>query len=139
MKVVVDTNVVISALLWAGVPHQVLDAAQAKKFELICTEALVDELHNVLSRSKFDKPLAKRALNREELVKGFLEQVTIVEPAPVPEDAVRDPKDAKVLACALDGQASYIVTGDDDLLVLKSYQEIKIVTPAELLNILQVP
>lgn len=137
MKVVVDTNVVISGLLWFGVPHEVLDAAKAKKFEIICTEALVDELHNVLSRSKFDKPLAKRALNRDELVKQFLAYTSMVEPAPVPEDAVRDPKDVKVLACALGGQASYLVTGDDDLLVLKTYEEIKIVTPAELLNILQ--
>jgi predicted nucleic acid-binding protein len=60
-------------------------------------------------------------------------------PADVPEDAVRDPKDRMILACAVGGKADIIVSGDKDLVVLKAYQGISIVTPSDFLGIVNPP
>lgn len=63
----------------------------------------------------------------------------IASPADVPEDAVRDPEDRMILACAVGGKADLIVSGDKDLVVLKAYQGISIVTPSAFLNLMRPP
>ncbi|HLY26796.1 MAG TPA: putative toxin-antitoxin system toxin component, PIN family [Aggregatilineales bacterium] len=63
----------------------------------------------------------------------------IVAPVELPTDVVRDPKDVAVLACALGGNAQYIVTGDDDLLTLKKYRNISIVSPTQFIEVLSTP
>lgn len=125
-KFVVDTNIVVSAVLFPqSVPRQALDHAQNIGVVLVSALTLT-ELQQVLSRSKFDRyvPLEQR--------ESFLQQLTnTTQLVQVTEsiDACRDPKDNQYLELAVSGQASVIVTGDQDLLVLHPFQDISIVTP----------
>ena len=125
-KFVVDTNIVVSAVLFPqSVPRQALDHAQNIGVVLVLALTLT-ELQQVLSRSKFDRyvPLEQR--------ESFLQQLTnTTQLVQVTEsiDACRDPKDNQYLELAVSGQASVIVTGDQDLLVLHPFRDISIVTP----------
>lgn len=125
-KFVVDTNIVVSAVLFPqSVPRQALDHAQNIGVVLVSALTLT-ELQQVLSRSKFDRyvPLEQR--------ESFLQQLTnTTQLVQVTEsiDACRDPKDNQYLELAVSGQASVIVTGDQDLLVLHPFRDISIVTP----------
>ena len=131
MRLVLDTNTVVSGLLWDGLPARLLDAAEAQHIKLVSNIALLTELEGVLSRSKFTSQLAERGLRASDLFDGYAALVTRVTTVPLPHPVARDPDDDQVLACALVAQANAIVSGDADLLALKSYQGIPILTAAQ--------
>jgi len=139
MRLVLDTNVVASGLLWNGAPAQLIDAAQAGEVELCTSRALLAELTRILQRSKFAKAIAVSGLPLDELVLGYAELATLVAPASIPPTVLNDPDDDHVLACALAAQAERIVSGDLDLLSLKVFREIPIVTAAEALRLIVSP
>jgi hypothetical protein len=124
MRVVFDTNVVISGMLWSGTPHTALRLATTERVDAISSELLLDELRGVLQRGKFEKYLQRIDKSVEQLIDEYLEYTQIIEPASVPKDAVRDIKDTIVLETAIGGNATYIVSGDDDLLTLGAYVNI---------------
>lgn len=98
------------------------------------TEALLQELEDVLSRDKFVPAFRKIGLTPALIFIRYRLMTTLVQPAFVPEDAVSDPKDRKVLACAVGGQADVLITGDvKHLLKLRTYEKTAIVTAAEFL------
>lgn len=134
MRVVFDTNLVISGLLWAGVPRHALRLAVNQRVTAITSEALVDELRDVLKREKFQKYLERLQKNPEALVADYLQYTTVIEPTPIPDDAIRDMDDVKVLEAAVGGKATHITSGDDDLLTLKTYAGIPIMTARELID-----
>ena len=138
-RLVLDTNIIVSAFLWGGKPQLIITTLIEKGGILLSSRELLEELEQTLTKPKLQKVIGLSGKTSAELVAEFSRISQIVEPAPIPNDAVRDPKDVKVLACAVGGQASYIVTGDEDLLVLKTYATISIVTAAEMLNLLQTP
>jgi|SRR5580704_11710873 putative PIN family toxin of toxin-antitoxin system len=122
-RVVLDTNVYISALLFGGLPGSVLDLAILGAFTLILSPALLDELDEKL-RAKFEMTMEDTAFLRARL-----ETVgEIVEPGEVLKVIVDDPDDNRVLECAVKGKADLIVSGDRHLLKLGMYRGIKIVT-----------
>ena len=125
-----DTNTVVSGLLWQGLPARLIDAAEAGRIELVSSTALLAELQGVLSRRKFVRQLARRGLDPADLFDGYAALAVHVMPAPLPQPVSRDPDDDKVLACAITAQADAIVSGDGDLLTLKSFQGIPILTAA---------
>lgn len=132
MRLVLDTNVVVSGLLWNGTPAHLLDLAQAGEVELFTSTYLLAELAGILRRAKFAKALAATGLLREELVLGYAELATIVTPADIPPTIAADPDDDPVLACALAARVDLIVSGDRHLHDLGGqYQGIRIVKPAE--------
>jgi len=88
----------------------------------------------VLSRKKFAKQLKTKSLTPDEIADGYAALVSIVTPAVIRPTVARDPPDDVVLATALAAQVDLIVSGDPDLLNLKSYQHIPIVDPAEALT-----
>lgn len=136
MRLVLDTNTVISGLLWHGTPGKLIDAAQAKT-TLLCTSALLlSELRGVLIREKFAKQLEARGLNAVEVFDGYAALTTVVVPAIIQPTIVNDPSDDAVLACALGAKAKLIVSGDRHLLDLQEHQGIRIVTAAEAVGIL---
>ena len=98
---------------------------------ILTTSALMNELHEVIFRAKFRQRLA--IINRTPLdwVNTYQSMAEWVMPFALPMDTVRDPKDLKFLECAVGGSANYIITGDNDLLVLHPYQNISIVTAIE--------
>jgi len=129
-RVVVDTNVLVSRLLLPqSIPAQAV--RRALDSILLFSEATMNELADVLSRSKFDPYIARR--DREQFVR---ELCTIGEFVPIIQ-LVRDcpdPSDNKFLEVALNGRADPILTGDADLLALHPWRKIAIVTPAEYLK-----
>lgn len=136
-KAVLDTNILISAVITPrGTPARILQAWREGAFELIASPPLLFEIQETLSLPK----IARRyKLTTEDihdvlalLVSGAI-LVTGTTPVSTP---ISDPDDIPVLACAVDGRADYLVTGDGDLLRLRSYQRIQIIRPTDFLRIL---
>jgi len=129
IRVVFDTNVYISALMFGGVPGSLLDLALLQSFLLVVSPALLDELDEKL-REKFEVAAEDAAIIRDKL-----ESVAeIVRPDMVLQVITDDPDDNRVLECAVKGRADYIVTGDRHLLKLGSYNAISIVTVRQFLD-----
>jgi putative PIN family toxin of toxin-antitoxin system len=134
VRIVADTNLVVSAFLWGGTPRRVLDAVEAGEFELFTSRALISELEDVLSRAKFAERLRRTRFSAAFLLARYTQLATPIAAAQASILELRDPDDAAVLACALAARAGLIVSGDADLLSLKSYQGIPIVLAAEALK-----
>jgi putative PIN family toxin of toxin-antitoxin system len=139
MRLVLDTNTVVSGLLWSGPPRQVLDTARVGQVTLFTTLVLLAELDDVLSRSKFATRLHAAGVSAQALVVGYAALATLVLPAPIAPAILDDPDDDAVLACAVAAQANCIVSGDKHLLVLDSYQNIPILTAPDALARLSAP
>ncbi|MPZ87836.1 MAG: putative toxin-antitoxin system toxin component, PIN family [Nitriliruptorales bacterium] len=123
VRVLLDTNVLISALLFGGLPEALLRRGLEGAFVMISSEVLLDELEDKLLQ-RFEFGRAQSRLVRQELDLAS----DNVLPQTVPA-ASRDPDDDHVLAAAVAGLADWIVTGDKDLLVMGRHRGIAIVTP----------
>ena len=134
LRVVLDTNIIISALLWGGPPARIMAAAFHEQFIALQTNALLQELRSTLAREKFAARLTQRHLTVDMIIERYQIATLAVDAADIPSGIVRDPKDMMVLACAVGGRANYIVSGDKDLLVLGSYADVFIVAPGPFLD-----
>jgi putative PIN family toxin of toxin-antitoxin system len=132
-RYVFDTNVIISALLFnTSVPGQAFSRSLDKGTILI-SQSVVQELNDVLGREKFNRYVTRE--ERETFLESLIRESELVELTETIETC-RDPKDDRILELAVNGNASFIVTGDDDLLVMNPFRSIQIVTPATLLQLL---
>lgn len=125
MRVLLDTNVLISAILFRVLPRSLLDRAIRGEFDLVTSPVLLDELEKILT-DRFQVPSELARLARSEL--EILADVVVPDDVPA---ISRDPDDDQVLAAAVVGDVEAIVTGDRDLLVLETHRGIAILTPAE--------
>ncbi len=130
MRLVLDTNVVASAMLWGGNPYRLLLAGREKRIELYTSMPLLAKLTDILSRRKFEKKIAASILSVDQLVDRYTELTAVVRPMQLPRVAP-DPDDDVVIATALTAKADLLVTGDYPLLAVAEYQGIKIVDVAE--------
>jgi putative PIN family toxin of toxin-antitoxin system len=135
VRVVLDTNCVISGLFWRGPARSLLDLARAQRIELFTSSHLIAELAAVLARPKFASRLKAAQADPSHLVKGYASLAYVLKPLPVPP-ICRDPNDDQVLACAKAAHADLIVSGDKDLLVLQSYGLIPIVLATRALSLI---
>lgn len=127
IKVVVDTNVVISGIFWRGNPHKILMSWFREKFETLVSEPILEEYERVLKR--LDSGLTPEEIQR--WVEIIVIHSTFVKPF-INIDFVRDdPDDNKFIECAVDGNADYIISGDKHLLNIKKYENIEILSPRE--------
>ena len=131
MRVVADTNVVVSGLLWHGPSRELLNLARHGTVELFTSGTLLAELEEVLQREKFFKRLAAAQIQPHDLVTGYAALAAVIQPAQIAPVVLRDPDDDAVIACAVAASATTIVSGDNDLLALKKHQGIEIVKVAE--------
>ena len=136
-KVVIDTNIWVSALITTGNPKKIVDAWLIDGlFTVVYPQWLIDELLNTKS-----KPRLAARIHPDDLqgLIHFIEEDGFLVDLEKVEAISRDPKDDPFLACAQAGDCDFIVTGDDDLLCLKTYGRTKIISAAEFLQILEQP
>jgi uncharacterized protein len=135
MRVVVDTNTLISALLWQGTPYKLFLALRADNgIELFTSPTLLAELADVLVRPRFNARLLKINQSPENLLADITRAFVVIRPTPLTQPVCRDPDDDEVLACALTAKTNFIVSGDADLLVLKTYEGIDILNAAQAIS-----
>jgi putative PIN family toxin of toxin-antitoxin system len=134
MRVVTDTNIVVSGLLWLGPPRQILEASRAGKVSLFTSTTLLAELHDVLGREKLARRLLEANVQIDELVLGYAALASVIRPADIGAVISDDPDDDAVLACAVAAKADFIVSGDRHLLALGEFRAIRILTASEFLN-----
>lgn len=131
MRIVLDTNVVMSALLWRGKPYQLLQAiGQRRDVQLYSSPVLLEELADVLTRPSATKQLARIGRSVREVLADYVEAIELVEPTAVPRVVPSDADDDHVIAAALAARAAWIVSGDSDLLSMGHHQGIDILTAA---------
>jgi len=136
MHVILDTNIMLSALLSPlGTPAKLLAAWERKTFTVVACNALVAELREVSSRPFFRTRL--RAGAAELLAAGLRDFSFFCRELPAAPDFAEDPKDRYLLALAEASQAEFIVTGDKELLSLRRHKSTQIVTPAVMIEILK--
>ncbi len=133
MRAVIDTNVLLSGLIWRGPPHLLLERIRAGTLSLVSSPELIAELAGIIARPKFSATLARSNSDQEKMLAEVRLLAEIVEPPPLPVPASRDPDDDAVLALAVAAHPDLIISGDADLLTLGSHAGIPIVTPAEAL------
>lgn len=133
MRLVLDTNTVISGLLWNGAPRLLLDAAIGNAVDLYTSAVLVAELREVLAYPKLVKRLAANGESVDGCLGRYLALAALTVAATIEGAVIADPDDDHVIACALSARADAIVSGDAHLLDLKGYQGIRIVTASAVL------
>ena len=132
LRVVLDSNVLVSALLGQGGPRRLL-LHLSREHVIVSSVQMLAELEDVLHRDKFQLT--------EGQIKDYISLIisgsTVLDTADYPEVIRADPDDDVVLASALEGDADYIVTGDKHLLLLKEYHKIKIITVKQMLALIE--
>jgi putative PIN family toxin of toxin-antitoxin system len=129
MQIVVDTNIIASAIFFDGLPEKLTDLILNDSVSAIATESIVKEYEKTILHL-LDK--TKKSHPRMELA-ALIKHITFVEPH-TQITICRDPNDDKFISCAKDGLCSHIISGDNDLLVLGQYENIKISTVRDFLD-----
>ncbi|MBN1833285.1 MAG: putative toxin-antitoxin system toxin component, PIN family [Deltaproteobacteria bacterium] len=138
MRIVIDTNVAVSGLLWDGPPNQILKWVQGGTLTLLACEETVAELKRVIQYKRFSKRLATLKVSSLEVFAYYSNLVFFVPtPDQIPDEIVEDPFDNVFLALASENGSRLIVSSDNHLLELKSYNNIWIVTPSEACQVIE--
>jgi putative PIN family toxin of toxin-antitoxin system len=132
MKVVIDTNIWISYLL-GGLLRELDEKIISGKVKVVVSEVMLKEFGEVINRPKFNALFTRKRV--KELF-ALLDNYAIVVSPKKKVNVCRDPKDNFLLEIALEGQVDCLVTGDDDLLVLDSFHNIRILRPADFREVL---
>jgi putative PIN family toxin of toxin-antitoxin system len=125
MRVVLDTNVLVSAIFFSGTPARILTAWAEGRFEVCATVDILTEYQRVVARLEGRFP----SIKAQPVLDLVIRSCHLVEPVPVPESACDDPDDVKFLGCALAGGASCIVSGDRALLRASGFEGLLVLTP----------
>ena len=126
MRVVVDTNVVVSGVFFGGAPRRVVEAVVDSEVEAAATGEIVEEYSRVVERMV----QRKGGRLRSDAFQVLVSKLEVIEPVTHVE-ACRDPDDDKFIGCAIDSRAVYVVSGDKDLLDMGSYGGVEMVTASE--------
>jgi len=127
-RIVCDTNVLVSGLLWRGAPRRILAGVEQRRAILFTSRELLGELDRVLSYPRLASVLAKAGLVRQDILRWMVQHSTIVMAKPLDRVVVTaDPSDDCVLACAVAARVDIIISGDRHLLDLGEYDGISIV------------
>ena len=132
MRIVVDTNVIASALFFGGKPYRLLHYIMDGRVDVVASKEIVDEYEEIVFRLKQKYPAFGTKIPLQDLLAKF----KIIQ-GRSDIHVCRDPDDDKFISCAVDGKCLYIVSGDCDLLSIGSYAGIEILTVADFLNRLE--
>jgi putative PIN family toxin of toxin-antitoxin system len=131
VRIVIDTNVLISAIFWTGKPKQLLNRVRHQVITFVTSNDLLDELKRILMRR--DKPFRLSGGEADQVVEAMRELSEVVK-IHSRINVCHDEMDNKVLACAIDGKAEYIISGDIHLLRLGSFKGIRIMSVPDFLD-----
>lgn len=137
MRIVLDTNVALSALLWRGTPYRLLQSIrQSEHDQIFSSPSLLEEFGEILVRPAATRRLAQLGRPAYELLAEYIDAVELATPVSVPRVVVADPDDDHVIAAAVAAQADLLVTGDRALLAIGRYENVRIVSPAEAIELI---
>jgi len=132
MKIVMDTNIFISAFYWGGNPQKIIDRIIEGLDELYISNEILNEIASVMTRSKFK--------TSPEIIERYIKTIEKIGKKVFITGKIkgicRDKDDDSIIECAALCGADYLITGDDDLLILKIYQDIKIITVKDYINLI---
>lgn len=137
MRVVADTNCVVSGMIWNGPPRRIFELAGSGIISLHTSPALLEELAHALAYPKLAAVLRARNLEPAALLRTYAAAAQLWVPEPIDPVIIEDPDDDEILACALVTRADAITSGDRHLLALRSFRGIPILSPSELLDVLE--
>lgn len=132
IPVVLDTNVILSAILFGGKPRQIFEMALRGKIQIYLSEPLIEEISAVLHRPKFH--CAPEAI--QIILSELISIAKRVEPKRRISIIDDDPEDNRVLECASEANVRFLVTGDSHLLNIKKYGRVRVVTPDQFLEMM---
>ncbi|MBU2559781.1 putative toxin-antitoxin system toxin component, PIN family [archaeon] len=137
MKVVLDTNVLISAFLWSGKPAEVMRQVEVGRVKMYLSQDILEEIEVVLEKDKLKTPIAASGQSVRLVMNKIYSMAHVVSPTAKTSRVKEDPDDDKFLDCAVECKADYIVSGDRHLLKLEEYQRIKIITASQFLKLIK--
>ncbi len=130
IRIVLDTNVIVSALVFGGIPRSILELGEAGQCKLFYSEAIQDEVLRVLAEKFGWAPAMLR-----EVLPVLWSMGDLVVPRTVVHEVADDPDDDRILECALAAKAHFVISGDRHLLALGNYKTIFIVSPRQFVEI----
>lgn len=138
IKAVLDTNQYVSALIKPNGPQsELIKMASGGLYSIVLSSPLLEEIFRALTYPRIRKYLSFSQNEIEEFFESLLEICEITPGELLVEVVKNDPDDNKIIGCALEGMADFVVTRDHDLLKIKKYENIQIVTAREFMNILE--
>lgn len=133
MRVALDTNVVMSAIFFGGVPFEVLSAWHNGEFELVVSDAVMAEYREIAVRMKAKFP----SIEPERWMSYIEDHATVVSAVPLAAQVCEDADDDVFLACAVASNAKIVCSGDKHLLACNGWNGIEVLTPRLFCNLLQ--
>ncbi|MBN1292918.1 MAG: putative toxin-antitoxin system toxin component, PIN family [Candidatus Latescibacteria bacterium] len=141
MRIVLDTNVLVSAILSPrSISAQIIRLVLDDTVTLAISQDILDEVYRVIRYPKLVRLMKKHDVTPEEVdsIIKRLSRIAVVTPGELKLDVIRDdPSDNKFLACTVESEANFIVSGDHHLTELREFQGIPIVNPATFLSIVR--
>ncbi|MBQ7559282.1 MAG: putative toxin-antitoxin system toxin component, PIN family [Synergistaceae bacterium] len=129
MKIVLDTNVIASAMFFGGQPGTLVRLLVFNDFQACVSNEILNEYERIMEELSLKYPYKPMQFSLDEIIK-YMEKITPTTHVEI----CRDPDDNKFIECAIDGKCIYIVSGDKDLLTLNNFNGVQIVTVSEFLN-----
>jgi putative PIN family toxin of toxin-antitoxin system len=135
LKAVLDTNILVSGIILdKGLPHQIVKAWEQGRFLLVSSRDLIDELKRVLEYPKIKRKYGLTPTQIRRVVLNIYRYGVYVEEPPTINIVLADPSDNRILAAAIGGGAEVIVSGDEDLLSIRSFRGVEILTAREFVS-----
>lgn len=133
MKIVCDSNIIVSGFLFRGNESRLLELVDERKMQNFISKKIIEEIARVLAYPKLKTTYEER----EKIISKLIEISIIAEPKRQINAVKEDPADNKFIECAVEANADYIISGDKHLLKLKEFKGIKIITTKKLLGIIE--
>jgi putative PIN family toxin of toxin-antitoxin system len=144
MKIVLDTNILISGILWKGSPNEILKHIETdKRLELVQSAETFNELEEVIKRDKFAEIIEKRHININLILSAIITVCKFYNVSDQTREKIKkevvieDIDDLKFIDLAVEAEADYIISGDNHLLKLERYKSLKIIDTTEFLKIIK--
>jgi putative PIN family toxin of toxin-antitoxin system len=125
VKIVLDTNVLVSGIFFSGPPYEILKAWRDGKIQLVISTEILKEYQRVADEMAQHFP----GVDVSEIINLLMVEAEIAHVPPLPKPVCSDPEDDKFLACAVASAAKYVITGDKQLLMVSSHRNVEIVNP----------